>query len=184
MASILAPTDIKYEAEEERHMSRLLVILAMPMLEETITDSEPVADICFRLLLALMTNVKAATHRAVAAQIMKTGKYLCCYGLTLAISHFPNMHEAALPMSSLAVLAAWILQSTWPTCCQFTDMLAIAGRLKALLQAKTASRYRGMAAYNLMCCLTCINHLTAETVKKNNSLFARSHIFSKFGLLC
>ncbi len=93
------------------------------------------------------------------------------------------MHEAALPMSSPAVLATWQLQPIWPNCCQLTTMLAIAGRLKALLQAKTVSKYRGAAAYNLMCCLTCINHLTAETVKKNKCLFAQSHIFSKFDLL-
>ena len=41
MASILDPTDIKCEAEEERLMSRLLVILVMPMLEQTITLVDP-----------------------------------------------------------------------------------------------------------------------------------------------
>ncbi len=89
MASIQTSTDIKHEAEEEQHISRLLVILVMPMLEQTITDSQPMADTCFRLLLALMTNVQAATHRAVAAQIMKTGKYLCCYGLTRVTCNVP-----------------------------------------------------------------------------------------------
>jgi len=62
-------------------------------------------------------------------------------------------------------------------------MLAIAGHVKALLQAKAVSTDRAKAAYSLMSCLTCINHLTADTVEKNKSLFAQSHIFSKFDLL-
>ncbi len=65
---------IKFEPVEERHLSRLLVILAMPMLEQTITDSGPVADTCLCLLLALMANTKIATYRTVAAQIMRTGQ--------------------------------------------------------------------------------------------------------------
>ncbi len=78
---LLGPPKIKFEPVEERHMSTLLVILAMPMLEQTITDSGPVADTCF-CLLALMANRKTATYRTVAAQIMRTGQ--CFSAMALA----------------------------------------------------------------------------------------------------
>jgi len=72
---------IRFEPVEERHLSRLLVILAMPMLEQTITHSGPVADACLCLLLALMANTKTATYRTVAAQIMRTGQWFSAVDL-------------------------------------------------------------------------------------------------------
>lgn len=72
---------IRFEPVEERHLSRILVILAMPMLEQTITHSGPVADACLCLLLALMANTKTATYRTVAAQIMRTGQWFSAVDL-------------------------------------------------------------------------------------------------------
>jgi len=63
------------------------------------------------------------------------------------------------------------------------DLVATAGHLKAILLAKTASRTRAQAACELISCLTCTSHLTADTVKKNQSLFAQSDIFSTSDVL-
>lgn len=49
------------------------------------------------------------------------------------------------------------------------DLVATAGHLKALLLAKTASRTRAQAACELISCLTCTSHLTADTVKKTRA---------------
>ncbi len=73
LASMLTQPDPAFEAEEERHISALLVQLVMPVFRDTIKGNAAVADTCCKMLLALMTKVKKATYRSIATQTVKSG---------------------------------------------------------------------------------------------------------------
>ncbi len=79
-ATILS--DPVYDAEEERHISALLAQLVMPVFRQTVKTDAAVADICCRLLLALMTNSSTCTCRTVAAQIVKRGQKSSTWAVT------------------------------------------------------------------------------------------------------